>query len=119
MAPLKQVATPGASTIEQVSNFLKCKPQDLIKTLIYLADGQPIAVLVRGDHEANEGKIRRARKAAKLELAPPEVIQKVTGAPVGFAGPVGMKEKIPILADRDVAAHGQRGDRAPTRPTPT
>jgi prolyl-tRNA synthetase len=102
MAALEQVATPGASTIEHVSAFLKCKPQDLIKTLIYVADGQPIAVLVRGDHEANEGKIRRARKATTLALASPEVILKVTGAPVGFAGPVGMKEKIPILADRDV-----------------
>jgi prolyl-tRNA synthetase len=100
--PLEQLATPGASTIEQVSAFLKCKPQELIKTLIYVADGQPIAVLVRGDHDANEGKIRRARKAAKLELASPEVIEKLTGAPVGFSGPVRMKEKIPILADRDI-----------------
>ena len=93
---------PAPARSNRSAQFLKCRPQDLIKTLIYVADGQPIAVLVRGDHEANEGKIRRARKAAKLELAPPEVIQEVTGAPVGFAGPVGMKEKIPILADRDV-----------------
>ena len=107
--PLTKVPTPGASTIEQVSAFLKCKPNKLIKTLIYVADGQPIAVLVRGDHEANEGKIRRARKAEKLELATPEVIEKVTGAPVGFAGPVGMKEKIPILADRDIQ-HVANGD---------
>jgi prolyl-tRNA synthetase len=101
-APLARVPTPGASTIEQVSKFLKCQPRDLIKTLIYVADGRPIAVLVRGDHDANEGKIRRAQKAAKLELAPPDVILQVTGAPVGFAGPVGMKEKIPILADREI-----------------
>jgi prolyl-tRNA synthetase len=100
--PLTKVPTPGASTIEQVSAFLKCKPNKLIKTLIYVADGQPIAVLVRGDHEANEGKIRHARKAEKLELATPEIIERVTGAPVGFAGPVGMKQKIPILADRDI-----------------
>jgi prolyl-tRNA synthetase len=102
LEPLRRVPTPGASTIEQVSALLKCRPRDLIKTLIYLADGQPIAVLVRGDHEANEGKIRRARKAEKIEMATPEVIARVTGAPVGFAGPVGMKERIPILADRDV-----------------
>ncbi len=100
--PLQKVPTPGVSTIEHVSQFLKCKPQDMIKTLIYVADEKPIAVLLRGDHEANEGKIRRAAKAAKVELAPPSVIEKVTGAPVGFAGPVGMKEKIPLLADRDV-----------------
>ncbi|NLF07427.1 MAG: proline--tRNA ligase, partial [Pirellulaceae bacterium] len=102
MKPIEKVATPGASTIEQVSGFLKCRPADLIKTLIYQADGRPIAVLVRGDHDANEGKIRRAAKAEKIELAPPEVIEKVTGAPVGFAGPVGMKEKIPLLADREI-----------------
>jgi len=102
LKPLTTVPTPGASTIDQVSALLKCKPHKIIKTLIYVADGQPIAVLVRGDHEANEGKIRRALKAQKLELAMPEVIEKVTGAPVGFAGPVGMKQKIPMLADRDV-----------------
>jgi len=100
--PLKKVDTPQVSTIEQVSKFLCCRPQDLIKTLIYMADGKPIAVLVRGDHEANEGKIRRETAAAKIELAQPDVIYQVTGAPVGFAGPVGMKQKIPIFADRNV-----------------
>lgn len=102
--PLKKVPTPGASTIEQVSKFLGCKPQQLIKTLIYVADDKPMAVLVRGDHDANEGKIRRAVGAKVLALAEPGVIERVTGAPVGFAGPVGMKEKIPIWADRDIQA---------------
>lgn len=99
---LKKVPTPGAATIEQVSKFLDCKPQQMIKTLIYVADGQPLAVLVRGDHEANENKIRRTVGASKLALADPAVIERVTGAPVGFAGPVGLKESIPVWADRDV-----------------
>jgi len=99
---IEQVATPGATTIEQVSRFLKCKPEEMIKTLVYVADAGPIAVLVRGDHEANENKIRRAAKAQKLALADPATIQRVTGAPVGFAGPVGLREKIPVYADRDV-----------------
>jgi prolyl-tRNA synthetase len=98
---LQKVDTPGATTIEQVSKFLGCQPRQMIKTLIYTADGRPIAVLIRGDHQANEGKIRRAVGAEKLELAAPGVIQRVTGAAVGFAGPVGMKEKIPMYADRD------------------
>jgi prolyl-tRNA synthetase len=102
--PLTKIPTPGAATIEQVSKFLKCKPRQMIKTLIYVADGKPMAVLVRGDHDANEGKIRRTMGAAKVELADPAVIEQVTGAPVGFAGPVGMKQKIPIYADRDVQA---------------
>ncbi|MBN2477050.1 MAG: proline--tRNA ligase [Pirellulales bacterium] len=102
LADRSKVDTPDCTTIEQVSSFLKCRPQDLIKTLIYVADGNPIAVLIRGDHEANEGKIRRAVGARSIELADPDVIVKVTGAPVGFAGPVGMAEKIPLWADRDV-----------------
>lgn len=95
------VDTPQVTTIEQVSKLLGCQPAQMIKTLIYLADDQPLALLVRGDHEANEGKLRRALGAQKLELADPETIRKVTGAPVGFAGPVGLK--IPIWADRDAA----------------
>jgi prolyl-tRNA synthetase len=104
MEQLATVDTPGASTIEQVSAVLAIEPRQLIKTLIYMADGKPVAVLVRGDHEANEGKIRRSIGAERLELAEPDVIQQVTGAPVGFAGPVGMAQEIPIHADRDVRA---------------
>ena len=100
--PLETVPTPGAATIEQVTKFLKCPAQQMIKTLIYVADGKPIAVLFRGDHEANEGKVRRATGAAKVELADPKVIELVTGAPVGFAGPVGLKQAIPIYADREI-----------------
>jgi len=102
LQPIRKVPTPGASTIEQVSKFLGCRARDLIKTLIYVADGQPLAVLIRGDHDANENKIRRVVGAQKLALAEPAVIGRVTGAPVGFAGPVGLQEKIPLWADRDV-----------------
>ncbi len=98
--PLTKLDTPMVGSIEQVSKLLKCKPHAMIKTLIYLADDQPIAVLVRGDHEANEGKIRRALGAARLELAPPERIEAVTKAPVGFAGPIGLE--IPVWADHDI-----------------
>ena len=100
--PLKKVDTPQAGSIEAVSKMLGCQPAQMIKTLIYVADEKPLAVLVRGDHEANEGKIRRLLGAKSLSLAPPEVIEQATGAPVGFAGPVGLK--ITLWADHDVAA---------------
>lgn len=103
-APLTKVDTPRAGSIEQVSKLLGCSPRDMIKTLVYLADGLPLCVLIRGDHEANEAKIRRAVGAGKVALAGSEVIQQVTGAPVGFAGPVGLKA--PLWADHDVASHG-------------
>lgn len=97
---LKKIPTPNATSIEQVSRFLKLPADRFIKTLIYLADEKPIAVLIRGDHEANEGKIRRAVGAKSLELADEATIRNVTGAPVGFAGPVGIK--CPVYADHDI-----------------
>lgn len=99
-ASMKKVATPGATSIEQVSRLLKCRPEQMIKTLIYKADDQPVAVLIRGDHEANENKIRRALGAGNIALADEETIRKVSGAPVGFAGPVGLKCE--MIADHDV-----------------
>ena len=100
-AALKEVSTPGVTTVEHVSKLLKCGRDRLIKTLIYLADDAPVAVLIRGDHEANENKIRRALGAGHLALADVATIEKVTGAPVGFAGPVGLR--CDIIADHDVA----------------
>ena len=99
--PLQRVHTPGRTTIEQVSEFLGCTPQEMIKTLIYVADGKPVAVLIRGDHEANEAKIRRFLGAAELVMADPDTVKAVTGAPVGFAGPVGLSCR--IVADYSVA----------------
>ena len=98
--PITKLHTPNVGSIEAVCKFLKCKPPRMIKTLIYSADDKAVAVLIRGDHEANEGKIRRALGVTKLEMATPEVILQVTGAPVGFAGPVGIK--CPIIADHDI-----------------
>lgn len=98
---VKEVHTPGSSTIEQVSALLKCQPADMIKTLIYDADGDVIVGLVRGDHELNEMKLRRYLGANALELAPPATIEKVTGAAVGFAGPVGLSG-VRVIADQAV-----------------
>lgn len=103
LKPLTKLHTPNVGSIEAVSKFLKCKPHQMLKTLIYTADEKPIAVLIRGDHEANENKVRRAVGAKKLALAENEVVERVTGAPVGFAGPVGLKEQVPVWADEDVA----------------
>ena len=100
---MKKVLTPEMRTVEEVCNFLGVEPSRLIKTLIYVADGRPIAVLVRGDREANEAKIRRVMGCAELMMAEQELVEKITGAPMGFAGPVGLKGRdLIILADREV-----------------
>ncbi|NQT95747.1 MAG: proline--tRNA ligase [Candidatus Omnitrophica bacterium] len=91
LATIKEVDTPGVTTIEKVSELLKCKPQNMIKTLIYIADKKPIAVLVRGDHDVNEAKLQSCLKAKELFLADDNAIQKATGGPLGFSGPCGLK----------------------------
>lgn len=88
------VSTPGQKTIEQVSAFLKIDPARLLKTLIYVADGDPVAVVLPGDREVNEIKLRKALGAGEIGLAADDVVQQVTGAPVGFAGPVGLTVRV-------------------------
>jgi prolyl-tRNA synthetase len=100
--PLERVATPEKRTIEEVSEFLGVHAASMIKTLVLLADGEPVVALVRGDHELNEIKLKNALDCTDLEMAGDEVVTKVTGAPVGFAGPVGLKVK--IVADLAVRA---------------
>jgi prolyl-tRNA synthetase len=112
--PLQEVSTPGAHTIEQVSAFLQVPPRQLLKTIIYRTPAGFVAALVRGDHEVNESKLRRAAKAETLEMATPEEIQRETGGPIGFSGPVGLKLR--ILADHaavqlcNAVAGANRGD---------
>lgn len=98
--PLEKVPTPGEKSVEEVSRFLKTTPQKLIKTIIYDSDKGVVAALVRGDYELNEAKLKRLLKAERLFLADEETVRKATGAPSGFAGPIGLTVK--IVADYSV-----------------
>jgi prolyl-tRNA synthetase len=98
---LKEVHTPNVRTVEEVSAFLKIKPSQLIKTLIYETERGAIAALVRGDHAINEAKLKKVAGVEDLRLADAAVIKKITKAPVGFSGPVGLKG-VQIIADSTV-----------------
>ncbi|MGM0426113.1 MAG: proline--tRNA ligase [Thermodesulfobacteriota bacterium] len=101
MHPLTEVATPEVKTVEEVTGFLSITPSRLIKTLIYVKDdGETIGVLVRGDHELNEAKLKRLLTAQSVEMASAQVVEAVTGAPVGFAGPVNLG--IRLVADHAI-----------------
>ncbi len=96
--PLTPVPTPGRRTVEEVTAFLKITPRQLVKTLLYTTGQETVAVLIRGDHDVNEIKVKRLLNVTDLELVKPELVPALIGAPVGFVGPVGLKQ-IPILAD--------------------
>ena len=104
--PPAAVATPGARTIDDLTAFFGCPADRFIKTLIYLADGKPVAALIPGNRDLNEHKFKRLINAKQLALADEATIEKVTGAPVGFAGPVGLA--IPVYADRALRGAADR-----------
>ncbi len=104
LLPSEVVATPGAHTVEQVCAFLKVGPERLIKTIIALADGKPVAALVRGDRELNLPKFARAIGKTEVALADALTVMETTSAPVGFAGPVGLTGDVPIYVDNELKA---------------
>jgi prolyl-tRNA synthetase, family II len=101
--PLNKVATPGVGTVEEVAAYLKVEPRHLVKTLLYKAAKELVAILIRGDHTANEIKIKKVLGVMDLELADANTVTEATGAPVGFAGPIGL-QRVRVVADYAVKA---------------
>ncbi|HLF55978.1 MAG TPA: proline--tRNA ligase [Thermoanaerobaculia bacterium] len=102
--PMRRVATPGKTSIGQVSELLGVAPERFVKTLVYETDqGELVAVAIRGDREVNEVKLQNALpEALHLRLASEERVREATGAPVGFAGPVGLRAGLRLLSDQSV-----------------
>ncbi len=97
---LTLVETPNAGTIEEVTDFLHKEASRFVKTLIYNVDGKAVAVMVRGDRDVNETKLRKMLSATEVDLADPEMVREATSADIGFAGPIGIK--CPVYADQEV-----------------
>ena len=100
LSTCEAVPTPNARTIEEVAAFFGLPPSAFVKTLVYVADGKPVMVCVPGDRDVNEVKLKRFLKAKAVALADARTVEEVTGAPVGFAGPVKpAKADVPVYAE--------------------
>ena len=99
--PYSTVSTPNRRTIAEVAEFLHVMPTETAKLLVFVVDDKPVAALIRGDHEANEAKVRRAFGGTSIAPADATTVEKATGTPLGFLGPVAIK--IPLVVDRSVA----------------
>jgi len=102
--PVTKVHTPGHGSIEEVTKFLGVTAAQMLKSLLYVAGGQVVMAVVRGDHDVNEVRLARALKVDEVFLASEADVVKATGAKVGFAGPVGFKGT--IVVDRAVLQIG-------------
>lgn len=102
LAPLTKIETPGKRKVADVCAFLQIEAKELVKTLVYLADGKPVAVLLRGDREVEGVKLKNLLGATDIELADDQTVYDATGVPSGYLGPIGLP--IRLVADQEVAA---------------
>ncbi len=95
---LKTVDTPDIKTIDDLVKFFNYDEDRFFKSIVYVADGNPVMAVVPGNRDINEAKLSNYLKAVELDLASDAVVEEFTGAPVGFAGPVSDK-KMRIIFD--------------------
>ncbi len=100
LLPMEKIETPGKRKVKIVCEFLNISPKELIKTLVYVADGKPVAVLLRGDHELQEVKLQNLLGVDEVRLADDKETFDFTGTPTGYLGPVGLNIK--VVADREI-----------------
>jgi prolyl-tRNA synthetase len=96
---LEQIETPEAKTVEDVARLLDVPLTSVVKTLVYETEDEFVGVLIRGDREVNEIKLKNYLGCAHLGLAGEEKVREVTGAPVGFAGPVKLPGSLRFVGD--------------------
>jgi prolyl-tRNA synthetase len=99
--PIERVHTPGRGGIDQVVDLLGVAAADMLKSLLFVAGTEVVMAVVRGDHEVNEVRLARALGVEQVFLASEADVAKVTGARVGFAGPVGFGGR--VIVDRAAA----------------
>lgn len=95
-----KVETPGKRKVKSVCQFLDIDAEELVKTLVYLADGEPVAVLLRGDRELEEVKLKNYLGVTDLRLADDKETFDATGVPSGYLGPIG--SKVRLVADQEI-----------------
>ncbi|MCA1030108.1 proline--tRNA ligase [Bacillus timonensis] len=102
LLPLTKVETSGKRTIEEVASYLEVSTEKCIKTLLFKVDEKYVLVLVRGDHEVNDIKIKNLLEATNVELASPEETATVLNCKIGSLGPIDVNEGVEVVADHAV-----------------
>jgi prolyl-tRNA synthetase len=101
---MERVSTPSVTTIDELRSFLNLNGSKFAKALVYNEKGKPVMAIIPGDRELNETKLNNYLGVAEhdIELADEEMIKDITGANVGFTGPVGLKKEVKIIVDSSI-----------------
>ena len=98
----KEIETPNIKTIKELSTFLGLTPDCIIKSLAFKTDLGPVLMLIRGDYEANEFKLKNVLGCQSITMMSDEEVRHVLGSVPGFLGPIGLPDSIKVLADFSV-----------------
>ena len=94
----EKIHTPGTATIEDLAVFLKVEKTEILKSVLFMADENPVLVCLRGDRDVNELKLKNILQANILLPADAETFSKIGSVP-GFIGPDGLKKDLKIIRD--------------------
>ncbi|WP_209122352.1 proline--tRNA ligase [Alkalihalobacillus sp. BA299] len=96
---VEKVETPNVRTIEELESFFKQSADRMIKAVLFVVNEEPVLVLVRGDHEVNEIKVKNLFEKGDVELAAPEQAKQFLGCETGYIGPIGLPSNVKVVAD--------------------
>jgi len=96
---MEEVETPNVHTIDTLAALLKVEPARIMKAVAYMADDEPVMVMIRGDYDANDVKIKNYLGADFLREATPDEVKDVFHSVPGFIGPKGIDDKVKVLYD--------------------
>ncbi len=99
---IEEIHTPNVGTISDLEKFEGIEPEKMTKTIIYVIDEKPVIAMVRGNREINEVKLLNLVGGDEIALASNDLVEEITGAKVGFAGPINLKKQIPIYVDNEI-----------------
>ncbi|MGB2509953.1 proline--tRNA ligase [Leuconostoc suionicum] len=100
---LEKISTPNEKTIDDVATFLDKPKNELVKTIMFVADDELVAVVTTGDFEVNEVKVQNYLHADSLVMAEEAAVRKAVGAGFGSLGPIGLPEEVKLLVDERAA----------------
>lgn len=100
---LEKISTPNEKTIDDVATILDKLKNELVKTIMFVADEELVAVVTTGDFEVNEVKVQNYLHADSLVMAEEADVRKAVGAGFGSLGPVGLPEEVKLLVDERAA----------------
>lgn len=100
---LEKISTPNEKTIDDIATFLNKPKNELVKTIMFVADGELVAVVTTGDFEVNEVKVQNYLNADSFAMAEEADVRKAVGAGFGSLGPVALPEEVKLLVDERAA----------------